>query len=196
MLRECLIMASGLGILLAAGNAQAMDEKESAEFQRLGLSLRAYVQKQAWGPADRAFEDMEAISAADLSDDDLFFGAEAARGIGDMGECQERLLVAFDIALREGVTRSWDDRARAWLGEVQLGYGRVSIKAKGTGQLSRKEVPFRADRRLAIQYAGSRLDRDGVFEGLLPAGHYQWGRSSFTVSVGEGVQKVKLKGSK
>lgn len=166
----------------------------SGEARRLTESLVDYTERGAWPAADRTFRELEAIDDATLTSDDLFMGAQAARSIGDMMACRKRLLTAFDRALMQEETL--DERARAWLAELQTNYGHVTIKSKGIGELEVEDKPFQPDRRAAIAHAGKLLKETGVYDGLLPVGEYTWGKSSFTVEAGTEPVKVKVKGPK
>ena len=181
-----------LALLLAGPVAHAADG--SGEARQLTEQLVAYVEKGAWAAADRTYRKLEVLNGITLTSDDYFMGAESARSLGDMLPCRERLLVVFRRALEEQVTV--DERARAWLAELQTEYGHVAVQSKGIGTLEAVEQPFQPDRRAAIAFAQKQLAETGRFDGLLPAGSYTWGKSDFTVVAGTDPVKVKLKGPK
>lgn len=184
-----------LALLLASPAAQAADG--SGEARQLTEQLVSFVERGAWPAADRTYRKLEAVDGVELTSDDLFMGAEAARALGDMLSCRERLIVAFQKGLDEGsASHPWDERARAWLAELQTSYGHVSVLSKGIGQLEISRQPFQPDRRAAIAFASEQISTTGRFSGLLPAGSYSWGKSKFAVDAGTDIVKVKVKGPK
>ena len=166
----------------------------SGEARRLTEQLRGYIDRSAYPAADRTFRAMSELNGVKLTADDLFMGAESARALGNMNACQERLLAAFRLALNEEV--KIDERARAWLAELNDSYGRVDVYSKGAGTLAPEMQPFQSDRRAAIAHADARIAETGRFEGLLPVGSYTWGKSDFVVEAGSEPVKIKIKGPK
>ncbi|MFK7928630.1 MAG: hypothetical protein AB8H79_10620 [Myxococcota bacterium] len=164
----------------------------SGEARRLTEQLQGFIDRGAYPAAARTYRALEALDGVELTSSDLFMGAEAARATGNMLVCRERLLVAFKMALEQQA--SLDERARAWLAELQNEYGHITVSSKGVGVLTPAMQPFQADRRAAITFASEQIAAEGRFSGLVPAGEYTWGKSTFTVEKGTEPVKVKVKG--
>jgi hypothetical protein len=161
------------------------------EVRRLTEEMYAYAQRNVWTAAERSFRQLDALGPT-LTASDLFLGATAARTVGDARACQERLLRAFQLGLAPG--ESLDPRATEWLAEIQTNYGRVVLTAKKPATLQAVSPPFQPDRQAAIVHAAGMLEQDRRFEGLLPAGEYRYGRTTWTVDADMvQVQTRKLK---
>jgi len=182
-----------LTLLLLTGPV-AHGAEGSGAARQLTEQLVSYTEKGAWPAADRTFRKLQALDEVQLTTDDLFMGAEAARSMGNMLDCRERLIAAFKMGLEDSVTV--DERARAWLAELQTEYGHVAMESKGVGTLESTSPPFQPDRRAAIAFASAQLTENGEFNGLLPVGSYTWGKTSFAVDAGTEPVKVKVKGPK
>ena len=140
-------------------------EQEAAEHQRYLEEMRKLSGRNAWTGVERNFklllklqDDGEVLTA-----EDWLLGAQAARNLGNMTSCRERLAASVRIKPeREAV---------GLLEEIDRSYGVVELSSdKGLeAALAPAAMPFIPDQRKAIEYAQAQVAENGAFEGILEA---------------------------
>ena len=163
-------------------------EQEAAEHQRYLEEMRKLSGRNAWTGVERNFklllklqDDGEVLTA-----EDWLLGAQAARNLGNMTSCRERLAASVRIKPeREAV---------GLLEEIDRSYGVVELSSdKGLeAALAPAAMPFIPDQRKAIEYAQAQVAENGAFEGILPAGTYTFGAEEFVLSAGTAVVQIEL----
>ena len=168
-------------------------EVEKAEHRRLSEEMDKLAQRNAWTGVERNFQELLALQKKGevLTYEEWYLGAQAARALGNMAACRERLAEAVKV--------DGKDEAVSWLEQVDSTYVSVDLKTvdrEATASLSIGGMPFAPDQRAAVEYAQAQVADQRQFVGLLPPGDYTFvsGDVSETFSLaagGEGVQ-VKL----
>ena len=160
---------------------------DHAEYTRLSQELQSLAARNAWAGADRTFRALMATGAPPTFED-LVQGAHAARAIGDMGASRDRLVAAK--------AHQEDREVIDWLWEIDRNYSRVTLKCDvGSGwELASDNQPFNPDHLRAIHYAIDQVDTRCAFDGLLPAGSYQFAHRPFTVRPGVAGVDMDLRG--
>ncbi|MCB9778014.1 MAG: hypothetical protein H6742_05580 [Alphaproteobacteria bacterium] len=174
LLSACLVLAA------ASGVAQAKDI-DQAEHERLSGEIESLAGRGIWEGVERKFRDLERLET-DLTFDDLVHGATAARELGDVSHCYDRLRRALKVkASRDLVDWMWD---------IDTHYGRVellTVPNRGT-ELTVDKAPLDPNQRKAIEAAQESARRDGIFVGMLPAGTYSFSTQRFSVEPGVDVR--------
>jgi len=153
-------------LLLAATPvlAGSKEEERYAEYVRLSQDLERLASKNAWSGVERTYQKCLATEVA-LSFEDHLAGAHAARASGDITAARERLMAANEIREEREVLD--------WLWDVDSNYGQVSLKGDvGTVTLEPMQMPFDPLMAKSIEFATSKIDETGAFEGYLPQGDY------------------------
>jgi hypothetical protein len=122
-----------------------------------------------------------------LSADDLYYGAEAARGLGDIAETK-RILEIMILVYPERTD------AKEWLeNDLYVNYVRLEFSVKEVKPellLTMDIAPMDPAQRAAIAYANTQLQVEGNHYLFLPKGEYTLDGQKFTVVEG---QKVVIK---
>jgi len=185
-LLSAIILTSSLSF--AGSNPAFGGEREAAEHQRYLEEMRKLSARNAWSGVERNFQLMLALEeqGEKLTDEDWLLGAQAARALGNMTACRERL--ASSVRLNP------DREAVALLQEIDRTYGLVDLSSdKGLDPtLSPSMMPFIPDQKKAIENAQKQVEDTGSFEGILPAGTYTFGSEEFVLSAGTAVVEISL----
>ncbi|MCB9766109.1 MAG: hypothetical protein H6739_40410 [Alphaproteobacteria bacterium] len=183
-----------LALTLLPAQAQA-GEVEKAEHRRLTEEMKKRASSNAWAGVERSFQELLALQKKGevLSYQDWYLGAQAARGLGDMAACKERVEGALSVEETE--------EARSWLDNINANYVMVTLKGgdKDTPhELVIKGMPFAPDQRKAVETAQAAVAEGRNYEGLLPLGGYTYRAGEderlFTLASGDAPQTVKLGG--
>jgi hypothetical protein len=133
--------------------------------------------RNAWQGVEQNFEELLTLQDRGevLTVQDWMLGVHAARGIGDMTSCRDRLVKVLSI--------QDNDESRVWLSQIDDTYARVALTADRvlSPSLSPAVMPFIPDQRKAIEWAQAQVTESRNFDGLLPAGTYTYGEESFEV---------------
>lgn len=162
----------------AAAGATTADEAEHA---RLSDEIEKLAKRQVWTGVERKFRDLERLDTEPTLED-LVYGATAARELGDVKHCYERL----KAAARLGATKEIVD----WLWDIDNNYGSVELLTvpNRSAELLVDEMPFDPNQRKAVEAAQESVRRDGIFVGMLPKGDYSFATQRFTVEPGVSVR--------
>ena len=189
-------MQKSLSLLIALASFAAVvpetsyaGEREAAEHQRFLEEMRKLSARNAWTGVERNFQLLLKLQDEGevLTAEDWMLGAQAARNLGNMTNCRERLAASVRIKPeREAV---------ALLEEIDRSYGLVDLSAdKGVdATLAPAAMPFIPDQRKAIELAQAQVVETGAFEGILPAGTYTYGSEEFLLSAGTAAVEIQLK---
>ncbi|MEY3212585.1 MAG: hypothetical protein RIT28_3066 [Pseudomonadota bacterium] len=168
-------------------------EVEKAEHRRLSEDMEKKAQKNIWAGVERSFQELLALqkSGEVLTYEDWLLGAQAARGLGDMASCKDRLTQALTVEANA--------ESQAWLDEINANYVPVTLKSpnkEATATLTIEAMLFATDQRLAVEVAQKTLAETREFSGLLPVGNYTFTdgtlTKSFSVASGGAPINVKL----
>ena len=151
--------------------------------------MRKLSARNAWTGVERNFQLLLKLQDEGevLTAEDWMLGAQAARNLGNMTNCRERLAASVRIVPeREAV---------ALLEEIDRSYGLVDLSAdKGVDAvLAPAAMPFIPDQRKAIEFAQAQVGETGTFEGILPVGTYTYGAEEFLLSAGTAAVEIELK---
>jgi hypothetical protein len=177
--------------------------EQKAEVFRLVEEMKKLAARNAWTGVDRAYKSIESMGedAFELADKTAGIhrlGAEAARNLGDFQRYQDLLLLA-KTSLDTDVGQIDDTALKEVLDEltnIERTHGAVRIgpstepKSKGkkaklqNPELVPAEWPFATLSRKSIEVASTKVKETGYFAGLIPAGEYTLGDTSFMVDPG------------
>ncbi len=161
---------------------------DAAEHVRLGEEMERLSKRNAWKGVEAAYQDMLGLNGVELTYDDHFLAAQAARALGNAGDVVDRLEAAQAIDVTDEVTE--------WLGDLERNYSGVRLgvdsKYKGDSTLKVAVMPFAPDQRAAIDTAMAQIAETGSYDGPLPAGEYTLGDQTFVVEAGKPLQTVNL----
>lgn len=167
-------------------------EVEKAEHRRLSEDMEKKAQKNIWAGVERSFQELLALqkSGEVLTYEDWLLGAQAARGLGDMAACKDRLTQALGVEANA--------ESQAWLDEINANYVPVTLKSpnkEATATLTIEAMLFATDQRLAVEVAQKTLAETREFSGLLPVGNYTFtdGSLTKTFSVTSGGAPINVK---
>ena len=168
-------------LLSAPASAQ-----EPGEVRRQQAELQLAATRGAWGGVERAYTKL--VEARVMLDAEVHLSAaRAAQERGDAAETRERV----QAALHEEPDNA---DATAWMHALDSTYGRVQLLGDHrVHRLETEQVPFAPALQAAIRYAIAAVDEDGSFEGLLPAGTYQFGGRELVVRPGITTLRVDLR---
>lgn len=187
MIRTLLLCALALSPLLV-GNAHAGDV-ERGEHVRISEEMRKLASRNAWTAVEAQYQKLEALEAKGevLTYNENKMGAEAARAIGNITGCRNRLLKASRI---DGKPEVVD-----WLAEIDASYGPLKVTFDpdfaGERTLIPTEPPFAPDQRAAIGWVATYVTEHD-FDGVLPAGEYTISGTKVMVVVGGAPAVVKI----
>ena len=182
-----------LSLLLLGPTVVFAGEVEEAEHRRLNEEMQKLAQRNAWTGVERNFQDLLALQKKGevISYDEWYLGAQAARALGDMTSCRNRLASAVKV---EGT-----EDAISWMEQIDASYHPVDLKTvdrEAEASLVIKGMPFAPDQRAAVEFAQQKVETERQFVGLLPAGEYTFTSGdvsqTFTVVVGGDPVLVKL----
>lgn len=170
-------------LLLATPNTAFACDK--AEQLRLSEEARKLAQRNAWSGVERAYGGL-LKTKCELTFDEHFLGAQAARFLGKTYEVHQRLTAAQALEAQDEIVES--------LSGIEAAYGRVEIKgdARRRPSLVRPAMPFAPDQRKSIEWAQEVVAGTGSFKGMLPAGEYEVGGQTFTVEAGPDWQVIQV----
>lgn len=179
-LARALVLA--LGSLWVSAPAQA-GEAEKAEHIQLYEEMRKYAARNAWAGVESNYKRLLELEKKGevLTYEDHRLGAEAARAVGDIAACRERLVRA------SGIKKS--DEVASFITDIDANFGAVDIKFDKAVKAGASAVPvmppFAPEQRQAIAFANVKLAAHEPFKGLLPTGDYTIGETTFTVAAGK-----------
>ena len=175
-------LAPAIGAARAAEPAPQSEEDRQrlmAEKDRIGDEIKRLMERGIWDGVERKYRDMEQLGV-DLNEKDYLNGAYAARELGDVSATHERLWLALKSARKE------PKDVVDWLWDIDNHYGRVElvcVPPRGSS-LEINEMPLDPYQRKAVEEAQKKVQRDGIFRGMLPAGRYTFTTQEFTVQAG------------
>ena len=160
--------------------AAAQAEAE-AEHIRLSVEMERLAQRLTWNGVERKYLLLLELGV-ELNHSDHLHGAYAARELGDVAACYERL--------RAAAARDASKEVIDWLWDIDNNYGHVSLSTSPprAAILTMNELPFDPNQRRAVDAAVALVREDGTFSGLLPRGPYAFAGQSFTVEPGISVR--------
>ncbi len=170
------IFCTLLVVLALARPAHAGDAEYGLHIQ-LAAEMKNLAARNAWSGVDTNYLRLYALEAKGerLTAEEHKLGAEAARALGNIAECQLRLERAFKVGA--------DPAVAGMIVEIKSAYGTATLTVEGKHrpQLLADVPPFAPDQRAAILYANSSLDASRRFDGLLPAGTYLVAGGTLTI---------------
>lgn len=171
----------GLLAHLLAGPAVHAKDLTQAEHDRLSDEIDKLANRQVWTGVERKYRELEKLGVA-LRFEDHLHGATAARELGDVARCYERLRLAAAIKPTKDVLN--------WLYEIDGNYGQVELLTvpARSSELSVAEMPFDPNARKAVEAAQASVKADGIYVGMLPAGSYTFATQPFQVQAGLAVR--------
>ena len=176
-----LLMVLAVGVVCQPRVAMA-GELEAAEHARLTEEMRALAARNTWEGVEKDFHELLGLQGRGetLTPEEWRLGAQAARGVGNMTACRDRLSSAVEM--------SADEEAVSWLAQIDSTYGRVNLSADKTllprPKLNAQVMPFIPDQRKAIEFAQAIVEAEMDYEGLLPGGAYDYGAETFELGAG------------
>jgi len=163
-------------------------EEEAAEHHRALEEMRRLSGRNAWTGVERNFQLLLKLEekGEPLTAEDWMLGAQAARAMGNMTKCRDRLAASVRI--------SPEREAVDLLSEIDRTYGLVNLVSDSGMDvvLSPAAMPFIPDQRKSIESAQAAVQESGSFEGLLPSGTYTFGAEEFVLSAGTAVVEIQL----
>jgi len=175
------LLASLLLVVALGSRPAAAKDEAQAEHDRLSDEIENLAQRQVWTGVERKYRDLERLGDPPTVED-LMFGATAARELGDVEHCYQRLKAA--AKLKE------DRQVVDWLWDIDANYGHVELLTvpSHTAELSASEMPLDPNQRKAVEAAITSAETDGIFVGMLPKGNYTFATQSFQVDPGVAVR--------
>ncbi len=176
--------------MVAAPAHAAPKDAAEAEHTRLAEEMRRLAKRNQWRGVEKAYQAMLELQeqGVELTYQDHFLAAQAARALGDVTDTYDRLRAAANVERTDEVAN--------WLADIQASYGRVELKRDdhyvGDSSLTVDEMPFAPDQRATIQKATGEVNETGGYVGLLPFGSYTYGGKPFTVQPGGNIVRVVL----
>lgn len=160
---KSLVFAASLGacaaVTLLPEVAHAQDPN-MAEKLRLEEEMKKLAAKNAWAGVERNYDALLKLGV-EVTFDDHFLGAQAAKYQGKTYEMYTRLTAAKEKNAKEEIVTELD--------AIDAQYGRVEIK--GTLKILPTVdvvMPFSPDQRKSIEWAQKVLSETGSFKGMLP----------------------------
>ena len=183
-----------VGLALTPRFAGAADDRAAleAEHTRLSEEMRMLASRNAWRGVEDSYGKLEALHdrGVELTVDDVWYGAQAARSLGDLSTAYARLQTAQSLGSNDAIDQ--------WVEEIESSYGRVELSIdphyEGSFALTPAEMPFDPEGRGAIESAQKSIGETRAYRGLLPLGQYELGDRSFEVSSDGSVASVALVG--
>ena len=177
-------------VVVAAPAHAAPKDAAEAEHTRLAEEMRRLAKRNQWRGVESAYQEMLKLEeqGVELTYEDHFLAAQAARALGDVTDTYNRLRAAANVKRTDEVAN--------WLADIQASYGRVELKRDdhyvGDSSLTVDEMPMAPDQRATIQKATGEVNETGGYTGLLPFGSYTYGGKPFTVEPGGNIVRVVL----
>ncbi|MCK6507399.1 hypothetical protein L6R53_29215 [Myxococcota bacterium] len=173
-------LALALAFALLGPSAWAKDETQ-AEHDRLSDEIDKLASRQVWSGVERKYRELERLGVQPTFDD-LVHGATAARELGDVERCYQRLKGAAKLDATKDVVN--------WLWEIDSNYGHVELLTvpSRAAELEVAELPFDPNQRKAVDFAMASTRQDGIFVGMLPKGAYTFATQGFQVEPGLAVR--------
>jgi hypothetical protein len=176
------LFATLLWLVWLPGNrVHADDTVVEAEHVRLSVEIERLAQRQAWKGVERRYLQLLALEIQ-LTHADHMHGAYAARELGHVAACYDRLRAAAD----QDATKEVID----WLWNIDNNYGHVVLTTAPAraAVLTMSDLPFDPNQRRAIEAAIVLVREEGTFTGMLPRGKYTFAEQSFSVEPGISVR--------
>ena len=175
------------GLLLHLISPFAYADAIKGEQDRLRSEMQVHRQKDDWKHMNESFEDLFRTRSKKhpITFTDYVLGAYAAQELGLIHESVVRLQEALKI--QPG------SQEKDWLNLLLETSEYVSIKVSNKNRaLVIDNVPDDIWLQKAINYAESKLNEDGRFQGRLPLGHYTYGDHEFIVATGKKTKLSKI----
>lgn len=182
-----------LAAILAVSAPAYAGDVEEAEHRQISEEMDRLASRNAWSGVERNFKQLLELqeSGEVITYAEWYLGAQAARALGDMGSCRDRLAQAVRIEGKE--------EDIAWLEQIDKAYGPANLRSVDKDSiptLSIAAMPFAADQRAALEYAQKTLADKRNFNGLLPPGDYTFEAGGvteiFSITAGS-LDKVEIK---
>lgn len=171
-----------LALLSLALSAPASAKNEAqAEADRLSDDIEKLAGRQIWTGVERKYRELERLGTV-IGFEELMNGATAARELGDVEHCYQRLKAAAKLQPSKDVVN--------WLWDIDSNYGHVELLTvpSRSAELGVTEMPFDPNQRKAVEAAVASASSDGIFVGMLPKGKYIFASQSFDVQPGLAVR--------
>jgi hypothetical protein len=168
--------------------AQNDDHAQMAEYERIGQEMTTLAARNAWDGVERSYASL-LETGIPLTAEQHYYGAQAAANRGDVAEARDRAMKALEVE---------DDQTyRDWVHRIDQNYGPVSLMGDpGKVALTIEQMPFEPYQSAAVQFARHQVEETGTFEGLLPAGNYQFGPMSLKVRPGVHTERIDIRTDK
>ncbi len=179
------MMLALLGLLLGFTPAAAADDlppdasdvdsgvKAKAEYVRLSQELEKLAMRNAWSGVERTFLAI-VETGVQPSFNDYVTGAARARSMGDISAARARLMAANALKEDRGVLDS--------LWEIDSKFGAVYLASDvGAMEFKAEATPFEPVQAKSVEFARTKIEETGVFEGFLPEGTYWFGETEVKV---------------
>lgn len=178
------------------GGADDAATRDSEAF-RLRQEMSSLASRNAWSGVESYFQQLTALGV-ELTGEDFFLGAQAARSLGNTASYLHRT----KLAAARGATAEEIQELEAAVDSIEAAYGDVVIthrekrlkKKQAAPPLLREVMPFAPDQRKSIETAQEQLAESGSFIGMLPVGTYQLGGESYDViakEIGAGAVQMR-----
>ena len=117
--RNLLVLAS----LFAMSTPAHAGDVEAAEHRQISEEMERLASRNAWSGVERNFKQLLELQEAGevITYDEWNLGAQAARALGDMGSCRDRLAQAVKLEGKE--------EDIAWLEQIDKSYGPVTLRS-------------------------------------------------------------------
>jgi hypothetical protein len=178
-----------LASLLLATPALAGNAANKAEGIRLTQEMNNLATRSAWTGVGRSYERLLALAGVTVEIETHLLAAEASRNQGDITQTWRRLHRVLQLDGLHAEAHLQIATIEATYGEVTL---RVRNKWTGEAALIGIDLGFSPEYHIALDQAQRELDADGIYNGLLPLGRYQFAHVHFEIIGGPPVS-VNLK---
>lgn len=160
--------------------------RDEAEYQRQSTELQLAATRNAWGGVERAYRALMTTNVP-LTATMHLAGARAAQSRGDMTAARARIRQALQAEPE-------NQEAREWLRELDGSYATVLLLGDpGRHHLVCEATPFDPGLAKAIEFAKTAIADTGTFNGILPAGSYQFADLDLQVRPGITTQRIDLR---
>ncbi len=154
---------------------------EGERYVQLAEEIRQFVRRSAWKGVEATYQELLRLRdhGVPIRSEDHLNGARAARQLGNAAGVHHRLRLSVDVSPNE--------EAIQWLNDWEQSYGQVRLQnlQRDPVALLPASMPFAPDRRAAVLKAQERIEDSGQFEGMLPAGVYDFGGELLVVAPGD-----------
>ena len=169
--------------VMAPVEASALSKAAAqGEHVRLSEEMTRLAKRGHWRGVDRSYRQLAPLvrKGIQITFDDHYLGAQAARELGNVTLVYRRLLMAQAVKSDPDVTN--------WIADLMGQYGQVELiipdRYKGEAELVVAMLPLQPDQRSTIGRAQQRVGEGRSYDGLLPGGEYTFGPHTFTVMPG------------